>query len=71
MKEAEEEQKLAHVEQTKLLQGFAQGVESLCDILTTHSMDHLTMATLNMKIAYEVIELYRYLYSLRKKEETE
>jgi len=66
MEEAEKEEKLAHVDQTKLLQGFAQGVESDCNILMTHSMDHLTMATLNMKIAYEVIDLYQYLYSLKK-----
>ena len=68
MEEAEEELKAAHVEQTKLLQQFAQGVNAQSDILLTHAMDHLTMANVNMKMAYEMVDLYEYLNELKKGE---
>ena len=57
MLKAEDELEQAHNSQTDLLTQFASGKEILPNVLLTHAQDHLTMATLSIDFAKEIILL--------------
>ncbi len=57
LKEASLELNKAHEVQTKMLSEYANGVETVSNILLTHAQDHVVMATLTLDLAKELIIL--------------
>lgn len=56
----------SHDIQSKLLTNEAQGSKSELNVILVHSLDHLTMATMALEEAKEMIELYKMIDVLKK-----
>lgn len=57
----------AHQIQTNLLQNESRGQKTEIDILMVHAQDHLTMGSVLMNVAKEIIELNKRLSKLEEK----
>jgi PTS system cellobiose-specific IIA component len=65
MKEAEKEQKEAHLVQTQMLTSEEEGAETKPNmLLVVHALDHVTAGSMSIDWAYEMINIYKTLSGL-------
>ncbi|WP_207667290.1 PTS lactose/cellobiose transporter subunit IIA [Clostridium sp. JN-1] len=57
----------SHDIQTSLLTNEANGKKNNINIILIHALDHLTMATIAIDGAKELISLYKMIYNLKSK----
>lgn len=67
LKEAQEELRLAHKQQTGMIAQEASGDRVDVNIIMVHAQDHLTTAMITMNQAEEFIEVYKTIYQLSEK----
>ena len=67
LKEANETLIKSHNIQTSLLTDEANGKKNDINIILIHALDHLTMATMAIDDAKELISLYKMIYDLKNK----